>query len=270
VSDDASASRTHTPGLAGKRVRVTGGTRGLGLAIASAFARAGARVAITYRRNRADAEAARATLAALSAEVAVSGAPDERQDEPQVFQGSVADAAHVKATVGALTKAWGGVDVLVNNAGSTQILPIALLEESDWDEVMDASAKGTYLWSRACLRGMIRARAGVILNVGSFASERVIEAPVHYAAAKAAVRGLTEAMAREVGRYGIRVNLLAPGMLDVGMTLALPRHRVDEYLGQCPAGRLGHADELAAFALFLASDAARFVTGAKITVDGGV
>ena len=246
-----------TPGLAGKRCLVTGGTRGLGLAIATAFARAGAKVAVTFRRNRDDAEVARAALAALGG-------------EPLVFQGSVADAAHVKATVGELTRAWGGVDVLVNNAGGTQILPIALLEESDWDEVVDASAKGTYLWSRACLRGMIRAKGGVILNVGSFASERVIEAPVHYAAAKSAVRGLTEALAREVGRYGVRVNLLAPGMLDVGMTLALPRHRVDEYLSQCPAGRLGHADELAAWAVFLASDAASFVTGAKVAVDGGV
>ncbi|HVV85425.1 MAG TPA: SDR family oxidoreductase [Kofleriaceae bacterium] len=249
-----------TPGLAGKRCLVTGGTRGLGLAIATAFARAGARVAITFRRNVADAEAARAALAAIAGPGA----------EPLLFQGGVADAAHVKTTVGALAQAWGGVDVLVNNAGGTQILPIALLEEADWDEVVDASAKGTYLWSRACLRGMIRARQGVILNVGSFASERVIEAPVHYAAAKAAVRGITEAMAREVGRYGIRVNLIAPGMLDVGMTLALPRHRVDEYLSQCPAGRLGHADEIAAFAVFLASDAATFVTGAKIAVDGGV
>ncbi len=251
------ATATLTPGLTGKRCLVTGGTRGLGLAIACALARAGARVAITYRRNVEDAEAARVALVALGV-------------EPLVFQGAVADAAHVKATVAALTQAWGGVDVLVNNAGGTQILPIALLEEADWDEVVDASAKGTYLWSRACLRSMIRARSGVILNIGSFASERVIEAPIHYAAAKAAVRGLTEAMAREVGRYGIRVNLLAPGMLDVGMTLALPRHRVDEYLSQCPTGRLGHADELAAWAVFLASDAARFVTGAKIAVDGGV
>ncbi len=246
-----------TPGLAGKRVVVTGATRGLGLAIALAMTRAGAKVAITYRRSAEDAEAARAAIAAVGA-------------EPVVFQGAVADAAHVKATVAAVQAAWGGVDVLVNNAGGTQILPIALLEESDWDEVVDASAKGTYLWSRACLRSMIRARSGVILNVGSFASERVIEAPVHYAAAKAAVRGLTEALAREVGRYGIRVNLLAPGMLDVGMTLALPRHRVDEYLAQCPAGRLGRADELAAWAVFLASDAAGFITGAKIAVDGGV
>ena len=254
---DAAVAPTLTPGLVGKRCLITGGTRGLGLAIACAFARAGAKIAITFRRNVADAEAARATLTALGV-------------EPQVFQGGVADAAHVKATMAALHQSWGGVDVLVNNAGGTQILPIALLEESDWDEVVDNSAKGTYLWSRACLRGMIRARSGVILNVGSFASERVIEAPVHYAAAKAAVRGLTEAMAREVGRYGIRVNLIAPGMLDVGMTLALPRHRVDEYLSQCPAGRLGRADEIAAFAVFLASDAARFVTGAKIAVDGGV
>jgi len=244
--------------LDGRRCLVTGGTRGLGLAIATALARAGARVAITYRRSADDAARAAAAIAAAGAAA------------PLVFQGSVADAGHVKETVAALHGAWGGVDVLVNNAGVTQVLPIALLEEADWDEVMDVNAKGAYLFARACLKSMIRARAGHILNVGSFASERIVEAPVHYAAAKAALRGLTEALAREVGRYGIQVNLLAPGMLEVGMARILPRHRIDEYLSQCPAGRLGTAEEIAAMALFLVSPANTFMTGAKIAVDGGV
>ena len=113
---------------------------------------------------------------------------------------------------------WGGIDVLVNNAGINQVLPIALLEEADWDAVMDVNVKGAYLFSRAALKPMIRARRGHILNIGSFASERMIEAPVHYAAAKSALRGFTEALAREVGRYNIQVNLLAPGLLDAGLS----------------------------------------------------
>src|SRR4029079_10488274 len=134
--------------------------------------------------------------------------------------------------------------VLVNNAGITQILPIALLEEADFDAVMAVNVKGPYLFSRAVLRSMIRAKKGHILNVGSFASERVIEAPVHYAAAKSALRGMTEAMAREVGRYDIKVNLLAPGLMDVALSKALPHHRVAEYLAQCPAGRMGAVEEI--------------------------
>src|SRR4030095_13129246 len=115
----------------------------------------------------------------------------------------------------------------VNNAAVNQVLPIALLEEQDWDALMDVNVKGPYLFSRAVLKGMIRARSGHILNVGSFASERIIESPVHYAASKSALRGLTEALAREVGRYDIKVNLLAPGLLDVGLAAALPQHRIN-------------------------------------------
>ncbi|HEY8077196.1 MAG TPA: SDR family oxidoreductase, partial [Labilithrix sp.] len=117
---------------------------------------------------------------------------------------------------------------------------------------------------------MIKARAGRILFIGNFASERLIEAPVHYAASKSALRGLTEALAREVGRYGITVNLLAPGLLDVGLARMLPQHRVDDYLAQSALGRTGTAAEIAEHAAFLASDAASFVTGAKVVVDGGV
>jgi 3-oxoacyl-[acyl-carrier protein] reductase len=243
--------------LTGKRCLVTGGSRGLGRALCRAFADAGARVAFTFSRQVADAEEARAEILATGAECLV-------------YQGSVADAAHVQATVADLVARWGGVDVLVNSAGITQILPIALLEEADWDAVMDVNVKGAYLFSRAVLRPMIRARAGHILNIGSFASERIIEAPIHYAASKSALRGMTEALAREVGRYDIKVNLLAPGLLDVGLATMLPAHRIKEYLSQCPLGRLGTAAEVARAAVFLVSAENSFMTGAKLALDGGL
>jgi len=176
----------------------------------------------------------------------------------------------VQETVVKLIETWGGIDVLVNNAGPTQILPIALLEEADWDAVMNTNVKGAYLFSRAVLKSMIRSRSGHILNIGTFASERVVEAPIHYAAAKSALRGMTEALAREVGRYGIKVNLIAPGLLDVGLAKMLPRHRIDEYLSQCPLGRLGTAEELAESMVFLVSDENSFMTGAKLVFDGGL
>lgn len=244
--------------LRGLRCLVTGGSRGLGRAICLAYAREGARVAFTWAHHDPDAEECAALLRA------VSGV------EPLRFKGSVADAAHCKATVDAAAKAWGGLDVLVNNAGITQVLPISLLEEADWDLVMDVNVKGTYLMTRAALRHMIRAKSGRVVVVGNFASERLIEAPVHYAASKSALRGFTEALAREVGRHGVRVNLLAPGLLDVGMAQGLPQHRQQEFIDQSALRRLGRADDLAEAAVFLASDASAFVSGAKLVVDGGL
>jgi 3-oxoacyl-[acyl-carrier protein] reductase len=236
------------------RAIVTGGTRGLGRAIALALAKRGAKVAVTYSKNDDDAAETKELLG-----------PDAR-----LFKGTVADGQHVKDTVAAVVKEWGGVDVLVNNAGITQVLPIALVEEKDWDLVMDVNAKGAFLFARACLKHMIKAKSGRILSIGNFASERMVEAPVHYAASKAALRGMTEALAREVGRYGITVNLLAPGILDAGLARMLPQHRVDEYRSQCALGRTGTVAEVAELAAFMVSDEARFVTGAKIAIDGGV
>jgi len=236
------------------RAIVTGGSRGLGRAIALALAKRGAKVAITYSKNDDDAEETKALLG----------------EGALALKGSVADGAHVKEAVARVVKEWGGVDVLVNNAGITQVLPIALVEEKDWDLVMDVNAKGAFLFSRACLKHMIKAKAGSILSIGNFASERMVEAPVHYAASKAALRGMTEALAREVGRYGITVNLLAPGILDTGLARMLPQHRADEYRGQCALGRTGTVAEVAELAAFMVSDEAKFVTGSKIAVDGGV
>jgi 3-oxoacyl-[acyl-carrier protein] reductase len=243
--------------LEGKRCIVTGGTRGLGLAMSVGLARHGARVALTYKNDDASAEEAVKLVRAVG-------------DEPLVFKGSVADSAHVRSTVDAVVKAWGGIDGLVNNAAITQVLPISLLEEADWDNVMSVNVKGVYLFSRAVLRHMIRVRKGCILNIGNFASERIIEAPIHYAASKSALRGLTEALAREVGRYSIRVNLLAPGLAEVGMAQGLPQHRQREYMQQCPTGRLVRPEEVAEMAAFLISDSNSFMTGAKVVLDGGL
>jgi NAD(P)-dependent dehydrogenase (short-subunit alcohol dehydrogenase family) len=215
-------------------------------------------VAFTFSKRVVVADDARAAIAEAGGEA------------PLVFQGSVADAAHAQATVASVVKAWGGIDVLVNNAGITQVVPMALLEESDWDEVIDVNLKGAYLFARAALRPMIRARKGHILSIGSFASERVIEAPVHYAAAKAGLRGFTEALAREVGRHGIQVNLLSPGLLDVGLGRMLLPHRITEYVDQAALGRLGTAAEVALFATHLVSDDNAFMTGAKVVLDGGI
>jgi 3-oxoacyl-[acyl-carrier protein] reductase len=246
-----------SPTLSGKRCLVTGGSRGLGLAICLAFARAGGRLAFTYAHDDQDAEEAQARIA-------------EAGCAPLVFKGSVADAAHVNRTVRELVAEWGGIDVLVNNAGIHQVLPIALLDEPDWDEMMAVNVKGVYLFSRAVLRVMIKAKKGHILNIGSFASERVIEAPVHYAASKSAVRGFTEALAREVGRHNILVNVLSPGLLDVGLGTTLPEQRTKEYLSQSGLGRLGTAEEVARAAAFLVSDANTFMTAAKVVLDGGL
>ncbi len=240
-----------------KRCLVTGGTRGLGLAIALGLARHGAKVAMTYKNDDASAEDAAKLLR-------------DAGSEPLVFKGSVADSAHVRSTVDSVVKTWGGIDALVNNAAITQVLPISLLEEADWDQVMDVNVKGVYLCSRAALRHMIRARKGCILNIGNFASERIIEAPIHYAASKSALRGLTEALAREVGRYSVRVNLLAPGLADVGMAQGLPQHRLREYMQQCPAGRLARPEEIAEMAAFMISDSSSFMSGAKVVLDGGL
>lgn len=243
--------------LAGKRILVTGGARGLGRALCLTFAKHGAKVAFTYAKNE---EAA----AALSSELAARGA------EARAARLSVIDGKGTEAFVKELEAAWGAVDVLVNNAGVTQNLPIALLEEDDWDKVMDTNVKGAFITSKAVLRGMIRRKAGVILNVGSLAGERMIEAPVHYCTSKAALRGFTEALAKEVARHHVRVLNLAPGLLEDGVGRNLPDYRLADYLKHCALGRVGTFDEIAELAAFMISDDNGYMSGATVIADGGV
>ena len=245
--------------LSKKVALVTGASRGLGRHIVREFVAQGARaVAFTYAKDQKSADAT--VRAAQSAGDAIVTA----------HQCNVTDARATELLVRELEKTYGGIDILVNNAGVTQNLPLALIEEEDWDLVIDTNVKGTFLTSRSVLRGMIRRKNGVVVNIGSLAGERMIDAPVHYCTSKAALRGMTEALAKEVGRYGIRVLLLAPGLLEDGLGRNLPEHRLADYLKHCALGRVGTFDEVAELCAFLASDRAGYLTGASVVADGGV
>jgi NAD(P)-dependent dehydrogenase (short-subunit alcohol dehydrogenase family) len=239
--------------LDGKRILVTGGSRGLGQALCAGFATEGARVAFTWTRDEAGAEQ---TLA--------------RCPEARGYRVSVLDVPGTEAMVRELEQTWGGLDVLVNNTGVSQTYPVALLEEEDWDRVMDVNVKGAFLTSRAVLPGMVRRKGGVILNIGSIAGARMLEAPVHYCASKAALKGLTQALAKELSRYQVRVLCLAPGLLEEGMGQNLPDSAVADYLKHCALGRLGTLEEVARFAAFLVSDHNGYMSGETIIMDGGV
>jgi NAD(P)-dependent dehydrogenase (short-subunit alcohol dehydrogenase family) len=242
---------------AGRVALVTGGSRGLGRAICVMLAREGAFVAFNYAKSDADADL---TLAAITA---VGG-------RGSAHKVSVLDKPGLTALAKSLDAAHGKIDILVNNAGFGQVVPLALMEESDWDDMLDTHVKGAFLTTQAVLRIMVRQRYGRIVNVGSLAGVKMMQAPVHYATAKAALKGFTESLAKEIGRYGITVNCVAPGILDEGVSDHLPPGRKEEYLRHCALRRVGRLDEAATMIAFIASDRATYTNGATLVVDGGV
>lgn len=246
-----------THSLAGKRIVITGGSRGLGQAMCREFAEQGAAVAFTYSEDREGAQKTLRQSEVFTAEVIAR-------------QCSVLDSRSAEALCAELEQRWGGIDVLVNNAAVVQILPLPLIDEEDWDQVMDINVKGVFLTTKAVLRGMIRRKSGVILNIGSIAGLRVIASPVHYAASKAAIKGFTQALAKEVGRYSIRVNCFSPGLLDAGLGVNIPASQMQDYLQHCALGRLGTLQEAARFAAFIVSDRAAYINGETVVMDGGL
>jgi len=243
--------------LDGKKVLITGGTGALGKKLCEIFAREGADVAFNYLRHEARA-----------AEVVKSIEAHGRA--ALAFQASVLDAAAIAAMTGKIADAFKRIDILVNNAGTTQVLPFPLIEESDWDELMAVNVKGPFIVTKEVVRRMIVQRSGTILNVGSIAGTRMLEVPVHYATAKAAICGFTLSLARELARYGIRVNSVVPGMLDSGVAANVPVEKVREYLNYCAAGRTGRPEEVAELAAFLCSDRASYINAQNIVIDGGL
>jgi NAD(P)-dependent dehydrogenase (short-subunit alcohol dehydrogenase family) len=209
-------------------------------------------VAFTYRAHREAAEA----LAAETGAVAIAA--------------DLTKPADVREAVAQAVARLGRLDVLVNNAGATQVMPFALIEEEDWDAVVDANLKSLFLVTREAIRGMIARKSGVIVNVGSLAGHRMLDVPVHYAAAKAGVSGFTRALARELARYGIRVNEVAPGLLEEGVGRMIPDREKADYVSHCAAGRPGRVAEVADVVAFLASGASAYVNGQSLLVDGGL
>lgn len=235
-----------------KTVLVTGGSGAVGSAIVRRLTAEGYAVAFSYLTRRESAE----RLA--------------NETGARAFAADLTDRQQVRAMVDAIAASAGDIDVLVNNAGRTQVMPFALIEETDWDAIMAANLKTLYLVTQEAIRGMIRRRKGVIVNIGSLAGHRLLEVPVHYATAKAAVTGFTLALAKELARYNVRVNEVVPGLLTQGVGTLVPDKEVAEYVRYCAAGRRGEPAEVAEVVAFLAGDGAGYVNAQSVYVDGGV
>jgi 3-oxoacyl-[acyl-carrier protein] reductase len=239
--------------LTGRTAFVTGSTRGIGLAVAQALHRAGARVAIVGRSE------SRAQVVAVElGERAVGVACD------------VADAAQVEAAIAAAEAALGPIDILVNNAGLTRDNLMLRLSEEDWDVVLDANLKGAFFTTRAVIKGMMKRRSGRIINISSVVGLTGNKGQANYAASKAGLIGLTKSVAKEYASRGVLANCVAPGFIETDMTAALPSEARTALLEQIALGRLGRPEDIAAAVLFLASDLAAYITGQVLVVDGGM
>ena len=239
--------------LAGKVAFVTGGTRGIGRALAESLYAAGAKVAVAGR----DLERAREAAGALG-------------DRAAGVACDVADAGEVEAAVAAAEAALGPIDILVNNAGLTRDNLLLRLTEDDWDAVLDANLKGAFNTTRAVIKGMMKRRSGRIINVSSIVGLIGNKGQANYAASKAGLIGFTKSVAREYASRGVLVNCIAPGFIDTDMTRALSDEARTALLGSIALGRLGRPEDVAGAVLFLASDLAAYVTGQVLVVDGGM
>ncbi len=244
--------------LTGKVALVTGASRGLGRAIALAFAAQGADVAVNYRGN---AEAAEETLAGIRRTGRVAEAI-----QGDTSAGREACEAIVKAAI----DAFGKVDVLVNNAGITRDNLLMRMDADEWDSVIATNLAGPFWMTRAIARPMVKARSGRIINMSSAAGRMGNPGQANYAAAKAGLIGLTKTTARELASRGITCNALAPGLIETDLTASLPEAATEAIKTLTPMGYVGSVDDVAAAAVYLASDEARYVTGQVIGVDGGM
>lgn len=244
----------------GKRVLITGGTSGIGRQIALTFAEHGASVVI-FGTNQERAEQVRQELAA------------HKQFEQQQFLAEIVNVADKKATDAAIKdilEKWGGVDILINNAGITRDGLLMKMNEEHWDEVMDVNLKSVFNMCQALVRPMMKARSGKIINISSVVGLTGNAGQVNYSASKSGVIGFTKSLAQELATRGITVNCIAPGFIETPMTGGLTDAQKEGILNKIPMGRMGNAKEIANTALFLASDLSTYMTGQVLTVDGGM
>ncbi len=244
--------------FAGKVVLVTGAGSGLGSGIALRFAEAGASVAVNYRASGAGAAGVVARIESLGRKALA-------------VQADVTDATAVRALIDKVASALGGLDVLINNAGSYPVTPLLQISESEWEAVIAANLRSAHLCTQAAARHMLRQeRGGAIVNITSIEAHNPAPGHAHYNAAKAGLLMYTRAAAQELGPHGIRVNSVSPGLIArEGLEQAWPEG-VSAYLRAVPLGRWGGPDDVADACLFLASAAARWITGVDLLVDGGV
>jgi 3-oxoacyl-[acyl-carrier protein] reductase len=243
--------------LEGKNIIVTGATRGIGRAIATEVAGRGANVAFNFVKSEGPAEELKETLAGLGVKA-------------MAFKMDAGDLKGVREMVNAVKAGFGRIDGLVNNAGITRDKLLVMMTEEDWSEVIRTNLTGSFNFVRAAAFIMMKAKSGSIVNITSISGLSGIAGQVNYSAAKAGVIGMTKAAAKELGRMGVRVNALALGFIETDMTAALPPENREAALKLIPLERFGTVRDVAPAAAFLLSDAAAYITGTVIRVDGGL
>jgi 3-oxoacyl-[acyl-carrier protein] reductase len=242
--------------LEGRAAIVTGGTRGIGAAIAALLAEEGAGVVISGR-DADRVQSAVKSMEGLSGRVVGLAADASRREDADRL-------------VEAARHEFGRLDVVVNNAGVTRDTLLVRMKDEDWDQVMDVNLRGAFLMTRAAAKSMMRQRSGRIINIASTAGAMGNAGQVNYSAAKAGLIGFTKATARELAHWSILVNAVAPGLIDTDMSAAIPEAARQALLAQVPLGRIGTAREVAEVVRFLAGDGAAYVTGQVFHVNGGL
>jgi 3-oxoacyl-[acyl-carrier protein] reductase len=234
--------------LEGKSALVTGASRGIGHAIASELAAAGASVVVGYRSGQAEAEALAAEIGGRAVQADVSNADEARR----------------------LVEEAGELDILVNNAGLTRDGVLARMSDEDWRLVLETNLSSVFYTCRAVTRPMMKKRAGAIVNISSIVGVHGNWGQTNYAASKAGIIGFTKSLARELGSRNVRANVVAPGYVKTQLTDVLPEEATGAMLGNTPLGRLGEPEDVAGAVRFLCSEAASFITGEVLLVDGGL
>ncbi|WP_209861413.1 3-oxoacyl-[acyl-carrier-protein] reductase [Paenibacillus shirakamiensis] len=238
-------------------VLVTGSSRGIGRAIARSFLESGAIVICNYsKEGRSSEELANMLLSFEGRGIAIKADVSNAEEIKQMFQ--------------EIKKRWGRLDILVNNAGITRDGWMMMMGDKNWDEVIDINLKGCFLCMREAAKMMSKFKSGSIVNISSTSGITGQTGQINYAASKGGIIAMTKTASKELASHGIRVNAVAPGFIETGMTLNMPQNQLQEYLRHIPLQRVGEAQEVASSVLFLASTHASYITGQCLVVDGGL
>ncbi len=243
--------------LENKTALISGATRGIGRSIAVELASAGANISFNFLKSKKDA-------GDLEKEITSMGV------NAKSFQLDIRDYSAVKSWADNTRELFGGIDIVVNNAGVIKDKALALMEPNDWKEVMNTNLEGTFNLARAAIVTFIKQRSGVIVNISSVSGIMGMSRQTNYAASKAGVIGFTKSLAKEVAPYNIRVNAVAPGFIETDMLKVLKEEYKSQIIKHIPLSRLGRPEEVARIVKFLISDDASYITGQTIVIDGGM